>query len=745
MSPGITVYPARHSASRVDKVLAKQGKADKVLLRRRIEFRLATQPDGKMDQLRQKYKPINDVEAVGGGKGGALKARKRAEGAADGSPAESNGLVEGSGFRRAAHSLFPSERLAEGWRTVRPIGPGLNNLGNTCFLNAVLQCLTYTAPLAEYMLTREHSSSCRAGENCILCKFESHVGRALSKRENSSISPKSIVGRLKLVAKHMRIGRQEDAHEFLRLLIEAFQRSLLHGIDPKIDRRIQETTLAHHVFGGYSQSQVKCSRCSHESNTFEPLLDLSLDIQGGSTIAKALRSFTRPEVLTKDNRYRCEKCSKLVDATKQMSVYRLPRALTLQLKRFSSFGGGKINRFVEFPLSLNMKGYVSANSPERGPYEYSLYAVLVHAGGSSRSGHYYSFVKSPAGVWYELNDSSVRQVSERTVLSQTAYLLFYERCQARGDSRSVANPAEKVAPEQRASNEHGHSHSHAHPSAKPTNGQKLASKDADSVVAAASDDMETLLEIKLKLGESSESGERTKKKNRRNKNKNKSTAAEQASGADDATKHSSSSTEHGTSNQKKPNGQKYSLKDLASEIVQPTEQPVIQPQPEDRLRADLATVTERISADLGTASSSEWVVCSKSAQGPLAAGVTASATLGTSKVIEWNEATGSKRAKAAKIAEGKPAAGEWNVSDVRPVRGSQYGASIESWTGSASVADEASASSASGKSAKKRQRRPDMYDAEYDRGRLKKVKQKRDKFASKTNPYQMLGERMSKK
>ncbi|KAJ2426645.1 hypothetical protein GGF41_001975, partial [Coemansia sp. RSA 2531] len=134
MSPGVTIYPARHSASRVDKVLAKQGKADKVLLRRRVEFRLATQPDGKMDQLRQKYKPINDVEAVGGGgKGGALKAGKRA----DSNPTDATGLVEGSGFRRAAHSLFPSERLVEGWRIVRPIGPGLNNLGNTCFLNAV--------------------------------------------------------------------------------------------------------------------------------------------------------------------------------------------------------------------------------------------------------------------------------------------------------------------------------------------------------------------------------------------------------------------------------------------------------------------------------------------------------------------------------------------------------------------------------------------------------------------------------
>ncbi|KAJ2744756.1 hypothetical protein GGI20_002725 [Coemansia sp. BCRC 34301] len=713
MSPGVTIYPARHSASHVDKVLAKQGKADKALLRRRIEFRLASQPDAKMDQLRLKYKPINDVDATCGGKSGSPKARKRGEGAAVDASAESTGLVEASGFRQAAHSLFPSERLAQGWRTVRPIGPGLHNLGNTCFLNAVLQCLTYTAPLAEYMLTREHSGSCRAGDNCILCKFESHVGRALSKRESSSISPKSIVGRLKLIAKHMRIGRQEDAHEFLRLLIEAFQRSLLHGIDPKIDRRIQETTLAHHVFGGYLQSQVKCGRCSHESNTFEPLLDLSLDIQSGSTLAKALRSFTRPEMLAKDNRYRCEKCSKLVDATKQMSVYRLPRALTLQLKRFSSFGGGKIGRFVEFSLSLNMKGFVSANSPERGPYEYSLYAVLVHSGGSSRSGHYYSFVKSPAGAWYELNDSSVRQVSERTVLSQTAYLLFYERCQAKSDgARPAASPAEKPAPEPKLSN-----------------GQPLLSRGKDSAIAiaTASEDMEALLERKLKL---EEPREKTKKRHRKNKNKNKGAAAEQAVGKDDMAKHLPSLSEHGPSA-----NQKYSLKGLSDEIMQKT-----LPQPADRPRADLAVVAERINADIGAATLSEWVVCTKPAQSSPAA-----AMLGTAQVIEWNEATESKRAKAEKLAEDKLAASEWDVSEVRPVRGSQYGASIESWTGSASVADEANASGARGKSAKKRLRRPDTYDAEYDRGRVKKVKQKRDKFASRTNPYQMLGERMSKK
>ncbi|KAJ2337977.1 hypothetical protein GGF43_006985, partial [Coemansia sp. RSA 2618] len=213
MSPGAMSETMSAKGGNIDALLAKQGKADKLQLRRRVEFRQATQTDAKMDLLRKKYKPVNDVGAQAKASGVHKKGNSGGEQASEGF-----GLTDGSGFRRAAHSLFAAERLATGWRTVRPVGPGLNNLGNTCFLNSVLQCLTYTPPLAEYMLAREHSDSCRAGDNCVLCKFEAHVGRALSKRESASISPKAIVGRLKLVAKHMRIGRQEDAHEFLRLL-----------------------------------------------------------------------------------------------------------------------------------------------------------------------------------------------------------------------------------------------------------------------------------------------------------------------------------------------------------------------------------------------------------------------------------------------------------------------------------------------------------------------------------------------
>jgi len=58
-----------------------------------------------------------------------------------------------SARRGEVETLQPS-RIRLEWQRTLQVGQDLNNLNNTCFCNAVLQCLTHTAPLANFCLEK---------------------------------------------------------------------------------------------------------------------------------------------------------------------------------------------------------------------------------------------------------------------------------------------------------------------------------------------------------------------------------------------------------------------------------------------------------------------------------------------------------------------------------------------------------------------------------------------------------------
>ena len=73
-----------------------------------------------------------------------------------------------------------------------------------------------------------------------------------------------------------------------------------------VDPRSLETTLVHHIFGGYLRSQVVCTQCHRASNTYDEFLDVSVVIAKVNSLERALADFVQPERLDGDNRYNCE-------------------------------------------------------------------------------------------------------------------------------------------------------------------------------------------------------------------------------------------------------------------------------------------------------------------------------------------------------------------------------------------------------------------------------------------------------
>ncbi|KXZ45918.1 hypothetical protein GPECTOR_49g502 [Gonium pectorale] len=255
-----------------------------------------------------------------------------------------------------------------------------------------------------------------------------------------ALAPKGHAQSLRLINKRFRLGRQEDSHEFLRCLLDAMHEACLKRFKPKPPPELVPTTFVYRIFAGKLRSQIECDGVDYVSRTYDPFLDLSLEINRAPSLERALHAFTAPEVLDGPNKYRCPKNNKLVRATKRISVEEAPNVLTVHLKRFEYGGfGAKINKKVEFGTSLDLRPYMSNT---RGSAQlYDLYGVLVHHGHSVNSGHYICYVKAANGLWHVCDDHRVTAVGERTVLDQRAYILFYIRRQPRNAAAAAAATA----------------------------------------------------------------------------------------------------------------------------------------------------------------------------------------------------------------------------------------------------------------------------------------------------------------
>lgn len=329
-------------------------------------------------------------------------------------------------LKQAKYELFPLNAVQLGWNNCDwSVGAGMVNMGNTCYLNSTLQALFHVPALVNWLMSdKEHTAICQeSGGICIICAMRKTLQDSQQRNANS-IRPLLIYNKLRLVCRNLIPGRQEDAHEFLRYLVEAMEKAYLSRFknNSDFDSKVKETTPLNQILGGYLRSAVRCLKCGHVSTTFQHFQDLLLDIRRAQTLDEALELYFSREKLD-DESYQCESCQKKVPATKQFSIERSPMVLCIQLKRFS-VTNNKITKHLNFRQRLDLTKY--ARHRPNVPLIYRLVALVTHMGPTVSCGHYTAVAQAPNGNFFQFDDSMVRPISHQAVFNTNAYIMLYE-------------------------------------------------------------------------------------------------------------------------------------------------------------------------------------------------------------------------------------------------------------------------------------------------------------------------------
>ncbi|GCF00335.1 ubiquitin-specific protease doa4 [Zygosaccharomyces mellis] len=358
---------------------------------------------------------------------------------------------------------------------------GLENMGNSCYINCIIQCLLGTHELTNIFLNNSYERhinlNSKLGSKGVLAKHfarlvhQMHQNAAFKKTDKvKAVRPYEFKIACGSINSLFRESGQQDSQEFCQFLLDGLHEDLNQcGGNPplkelseqaekmreRLSMRIassieweryltRDFSVIVDLFQGQYASRLTCKVCNHTSTTYQPFSILAAPVPHAKScyLVDCFKEFTKVEELEKDEEWSCPYCKKKQPSTKKLTITRLPRNLIIHLKRFDNMLN-KNNVLVNYPFFLDLTPFwandfdgklppgVTEELPSRGqvaPFKYKLYAVASHSG-SLYGGHYTAYVdKGLNKGWYYFDDTGYRPMRTPTeCITSNAYVLFYHR------------------------------------------------------------------------------------------------------------------------------------------------------------------------------------------------------------------------------------------------------------------------------------------------------------------------------
>ena len=324
---------------------------------------------------------------------------------------------------------------------------GLANLGNTCFMNTTLQCLSHTYILNSFLQNEEYKTKInKKPESLILMEWDKL--RKMMWSENCIISPGGFVTAIQKVAKikdkDLFTGHaQNDLPEFLSFIVDCFHNSMMREVNMNIKGNIitekdkiakQCYTMMKNMYKKeYSEIldffygiHVSCTLGNEDDvlgSNPEPffMLDLPIPEKNNPTLLDCFDAYTIKEELEESNQYVNDDGKKVV--SKQIKFWKLSDILVVTLKRFGN-SNNKNQCLVDFAIdNLDLSKYIVGY--DKNSFKYDLYAICNHSGGVM-GGHYWAYIKTN-NKWYNFNDTNISEIDESKIKTPRAYCFFYRK------------------------------------------------------------------------------------------------------------------------------------------------------------------------------------------------------------------------------------------------------------------------------------------------------------------------------